>query len=142
MSRRYLMRYYEVYEDDKKVCEGDKNEISQFVKIKPSAVSNYAESGWICHKKYSIKYVGKREVKQEITIKPIVQDDPYERIKFHLKYYGNTIAKESELKYVKALEAEGITIRTTKFMDALDDPLSMTPKHDRKKTYHYLLERV
>ena len=142
MSRRYLMRYYEVYDGEEKVFEGDKNEVAQFANCKPSTVSNYAESGWMCRKKYFIKYVGKKEVRQEIILKLPGQDDPYERIKRHLEIYGNTIASEKELKLLENLEKEGIKVTVTKFQDALDDPLSMTSKHERKKTYHYLLERT
>ena len=141
MSRRYLMRYYEVYDGEEKVFEGDKNEVAQFANCKPSTVSNYAESGWMCRKKYIIKYVGKKEVRQEIIMKLPDQEDPYDRIKHHLEIYGNTVATKKELKHLPRLEKEGFKVTVTKYLDALDDPLSMTPKHEQKKTYHYILER-
>ena len=69
-------------------------------------------------------------------------NEAYERLKFHLLMYGNTVANEKDMKWLPKLEEAGIKVRITEYTDKPDEPLMMARKDRYKRKHYYILERT
>lgn len=109
------MKYavYGVFDGDDLVYQGTRGEVTTKLDISEYSLYEYLKNKKKLKGKYTLKKLGKQlEIVKEKKIDVIepqkIEDEQYEYLSWHLKYYGNTSSSFDPKPYMEKLKQEGI----------------------------------
>ena len=94
-----MRKQYELYDGDKLIAKGDVYQLCNIIPMSEYTARFYARNGKLLQDRYTIKYIG---FEKKVKKKPEKEDYMLRS----LKYYGNTILDEKEMKEFDRLEKE------------------------------------